>query len=112
MPDAVKLITPTEAALLARCSSKTVRRAYLSGALPAHRAAGGRKVLLDESDVIAFFRAVSAARPTADIAEARASDARTVVPALAGGRRPPLNARAAVDTSTAGLRARREQRAA
>ena len=40
------LLTPEEAAVIARCSVKTVRRAYASGALTAYRRRGSRAVLL------------------------------------------------------------------
>jgi excisionase family DNA binding protein len=45
-------LTPEEAAAIARCSIKTVRRAYATGALPAYRRRGSRAVLLDNTDVL------------------------------------------------------------
>jgi excisionase family DNA binding protein len=48
------LLTPEEAAAIARCSIKTVRRAYASGALIAYRRGGSRAVLLDNKDVLAW----------------------------------------------------------
>jgi excisionase family DNA binding protein len=50
------LLTPEEAAAIARCSIKTVRRAYATGALPAYRRRGSRAVLLDNQDVLAWAR--------------------------------------------------------
>lgn len=41
---------------MARCSLKTVRRAYTTGALIAYRRRGSRAVLLDPSDVLAWAR--------------------------------------------------------
>jgi excisionase family DNA binding protein len=48
------LLTPEEAATIARCSVKTVRRAYATGALTAYRRRGSRAVLLDGQDVLAW----------------------------------------------------------
>ena len=45
------LLTVEEAAVIARCSVKTVRRAYTTGALTAYRRRGSRAVLLDPGDV-------------------------------------------------------------
>ena len=50
------LLTPEEAARIARCSIKTVRRAYATGALTAYRRRGSRAVLLDNQDVLAWAR--------------------------------------------------------
>ncbi len=51
------LLTPAEAALLARCSLRTLRRAYTSGSLAAYRSPGGRSVRLLREEVVAFFLA-------------------------------------------------------
>src|SRR5690349_14305699 len=51
-----QLLTPDEAAAIARCSVKTVRRAYATGALIAYRRRGSRAVLLDNRDVLAWAR--------------------------------------------------------
>jgi excisionase family DNA binding protein len=51
------LLTAEEAAAIARCSVKTVRRAYSSGALTAYRRGGSRAVLLDPDDVRAWAQA-------------------------------------------------------
>lgn len=48
------LLTAEEAATIARCSIKTVRRAYATGALTAYRRRGSRAVLLDSDDVVAW----------------------------------------------------------
>jgi excisionase family DNA binding protein len=52
-----RLLTPAEAALLARCSLRTLRRAYTSGNLAAYRSPGGRSVRLLREEVVAFFLA-------------------------------------------------------
>ena len=51
------LLTAEEAAVIARCSIKTVRHAYATGALTAYRRRGSRAVLLDDQDVLAWARA-------------------------------------------------------
>lgn len=48
------LLTAEEAAAIARCSVKTVRRANAIGALVAYRRGGSRAVLLDRRDVLAW----------------------------------------------------------
>jgi len=48
------LLTVEEAARIGRCSIKTVRRAYATGALTAYRRRGSRVVLLDSDDVVAW----------------------------------------------------------
>ena len=50
------LLTAEEAAAIARCSVKTVRRAYATGALTAYRRRGSRAVLLDSRDVLAWVQ--------------------------------------------------------
>ena len=40
--------------MIARCSIKTVRRAYAAGVLTAYRRRGSRAVLLDNDDVVAW----------------------------------------------------------
>ena len=68
-PDIVpELLTPEEAAAIARCSIKTVRRAYTSGALIAYRRRGSRAVLLDPDDVGAWVRG-QLVRPSAPSTE-------------------------------------------
>ena len=51
-----QLLTPEEAAAIARCSVKTVRRAYATGALIAYRRRGSRAVLLDNRDVLEWVQ--------------------------------------------------------
>ncbi len=48
------LFTPEEAAAIARCSVKTARRAYATGALTDYLRRGSRAVLLDNQDVLAW----------------------------------------------------------
>ena len=50
------LLTADEAAVIARCSVKTVRRAYAKGALLAYRRRGSRAVLLDKQDVVEWVQ--------------------------------------------------------
>ena len=50
------LLTAEEAAAIARCSVKTVRRAYATGALVAYRRRGSRAVLLDRRDVLVWVQ--------------------------------------------------------
>jgi len=50
------LLTVEEAAAIGRCSVKTVRRAYATGALVAYRRRGSRAVLLDRRDVLAWVQ--------------------------------------------------------
>ncbi len=52
-----ELLTPAEAAILARCSVRTLRRAYTSGGLGAYRSPGGRSVRLLRHEVVAYFLA-------------------------------------------------------
>lgn len=61
------LLTAEEAATIARCSIKTVRRAYTTGALTAYRRRGSRAVLLDNQDVLAWARG-QVLRPAAQTA--------------------------------------------
>ena len=62
-------LTPEEAAAIARCSIRTVRRAYKSGALVAYRRRGSRAVLLDNDDVLAWTGTSSSADDTASYNE-------------------------------------------
>jgi excisionase family DNA binding protein len=50
------LLTVEEAAAIARCSIKTVRRAYTNGSLTAYRRRGSRAILLDPEDVRTWAR--------------------------------------------------------
>jgi excisionase family DNA binding protein len=52
----LRLLTAEEAAALARCSTRTVRRAYANGQLIAYRRRGSRAVLLNDEDVLDWAR--------------------------------------------------------
>ena len=91
-----ELLTTAEAALLARCSLRTLRRAYTSGGLAAYRSPGGRSVRLLRHEVVAFFLAEPAG----------AMPARRLRPRL--GRAPDRPASTVGDPLTvAGIRAHR-----
>lgn len=64
------LLTTEEAAMIARCSIKTVRRAYSSGVLVAYRRRGSRAVLLDPRDVHAWAQG-QLVHPSSPSAESR-----------------------------------------
>jgi len=105
------LLTPGEAAIIARCSIKTVRRAYATGALPAYRRGGSRAVLLDSQDVLAWVRGQIVQPPgrTTPPPEPRfARPARRVASrAETSGRPPKLGSRQRFDLSADALRDRR-----
>ena len=109
------LLTPEEAAVIARCSVKTVRRAYATGALTAYRRRGSRAVLLDNQDVLAWVRG-QILQPTAPTTPALESDARpTPQPeSREAGRRaartPKLGSQLRFDLSADALRDRRARR--
>ena len=65
-------LTPEEAAAIARCSIKTVRRAYASGAVTAYRRRGSRAVLLNRQDVLGWAQG-QILKPTIPRPKARAS---------------------------------------
>ena len=73
------LLTPEEAAVIARCSVKTVRRAYASGALTAYRRRGSRAVLLDNQDVLEWVQGqlLQPTNPTTPPIESMATRPRT-----------------------------------
>jgi hypothetical protein len=52
------MVTVADAALIAKRSVRTIRRAYLSGALVAHRDANGRRVTIRYGDLRAWLLAV------------------------------------------------------
>jgi hypothetical protein len=58
------LLTPEDAAVIARCSIKTVGRAYATAVLTAYRRRGSRAVLLDNRGVLAWVRG-EVVQPTA-----------------------------------------------
>jgi hypothetical protein len=108
------LLTAEEAATIARCSIKTVRRAYATGALIAYRRRGSRAVLLDDQDVLAWARG-QVLQPTGPIAssveptsakpqgrEAARTDTET-------GRRPRLGDARRFDLSKDALTGRRSK---
>lgn len=105
------MLTPEEAAEIARCSIKTVRRAYATGALTAYRRRGSRAILLDTDDVLAWARGEIIKPATSSLpsekahreAKARTNGARASGPMSAP--RPAGQAR--FDLSPAALRERR-----
>lgn len=110
------LLTPEEAATIARCSIKTVRRAYTTGALTAYRRRGSRAVLLDNEDVLAWARG-QLLRPAAQTAPAleskpgRRSAAKSSRRADETNRTPKLGSQQRFDVSANALRARRSAKA-
>src|SRR5450755_4565509 len=106
------LLTPEEAAAIARCSIKTVRRAYATGALTAYRRRGSRAVLLDNEDVLEWVQG-QLLQPTAPIAQPMKSSSprretrRTARQVDQFGRTPKLGSQLRVDLSADALRKRR-----
>lgn len=106
------LLTPVEAATVARCSIKTVRRAYTSGALVAYRRCGSRAVLLDHDDVLAWVRG-QLVRPTAGPPLTRANANRrgdTAEARRQAVRRPTPGSELRLDLSAQALHAHRGSR--
>jgi excisionase family DNA binding protein len=106
-----KLLTPDEAAAIARCSVKTVRRAYTTGALTAYRRRGSRAVLLDERDVLTWTRG-QIVQPTARTPRLEPDPVRPPAPKSARhadgrGRAPKLGSQMRIDLSADALRNRR-----
>jgi excisionase family DNA binding protein len=105
------LLTPEEAAVIARCSLKTVRRAYKSGLLTAYRRRGSRAVLLDNDDVVAWAQGetVNPTRPNQPVESERSRvPARRAADQRAGaGRATKLGTPARVDLSVGALERRR-----
>jgi len=106
------LLTAEEAAAIARCSVKTVRRAYTTGALVAYRRRGSRAVLLDRRDVLAWVHSETLKPVVPTMAEVDA--ARAGVPAQRLDRQQShvvtaarLGGDARFDLSAAALRERR-----
>jgi excisionase family DNA binding protein len=109
-----KLLTPEEAAVIARCSVKTVRRAYTTGALTAYRRRGSRAVLLDERDVLTWTRG-QIVQPTARTPPPEPDPVRPPAPKSAGhadgrGRAPRLGSQLRIDLSADALRNRRSSK--
>ena len=106
------LLTVEEAAVIARCSVKTVRRAYATGALTAYRRRGSRAVLLDNEDVLAWARG-ELLQPTAQMMPNLESNpvrrSAPKRPSRVGerGRKPKLGSQQRLDLSVDALRERR-----
>jgi excisionase family DNA binding protein len=109
------LLTPEEAAAIARCSVKTVRRAYATGVLTAYRRRGSRAVLLDNKDVLAWARG-QILQPTAPTMPMDSDPVRPAPPnrtrrADERGRAPKLGSQLRIDLSADALRDRRGSKA-
>jgi len=109
-----QLLTTEEAAVLARCSIKTVRRAYASGALLAYRRRGSRAVLLDPQDVLSWVRG-EVVQPVTQMTPGPTQRSASQPPPRARGARtvgfPGSDARPHFDLSPAALRERRAAKA-
>lgn len=106
------LLTPEEAAAIARYSIKTVPRAYASGALTAYRRRGSRAVLLDNRDVLEWAQGQIVqpnARTAAPVGStfARPQTRRTARQVAQPSRAPKPGSQLRFDVSTEGLRDRR-----
>jgi excisionase family DNA binding protein len=106
-------LTPEEAAEIARCSIKTVRRAYVTGVLKAYRRRGSRAVLLDPQDVLEWVRGESLEATTLGRSQTVVARGRTKVSNVANraGRVDPAQVprqQARPDLSAAALRLRRD----
>lgn len=109
-----KLLTPEEAAAIARCSVKTVRRAYANGALTAYRRRGSRAVLLDNQDVLAWVQGemlqpTTPPAPALESTRARPQTRRIGRSADQPTRAPKLDAQQRFDLSAEALRDRRSK---
>lgn len=103
------LLTVEEAAVIARCSIKTVRRAYTNGALTAYRRRGSRAVLLDPGDVRVWLQG-QLVHPTVPAATRQPSRSHSRKPAVAGGtlsQQGAVASRPRFDFSVDALRERR-----
>lgn len=101
--------------MIARCSIKTVRRAYRTGALTAYRRRGSRAVLLDIQDVLAWaqgqiLQPTPGAAPALELKPVRRSAGKSARPADAPSRRPKLGSQLRLDLSADALRDRRSAR--
>ena len=108
------LLTPEEAAVIARCSVKTVRRAYASGALTAYRRRGSRAVLLDNRDVLEWVRGemlqpTAPPAPALESTRARPATRRTARPVDQPARAPKLGRQLRFDVSAEALHDRRSK---
>jgi excisionase family DNA binding protein len=75
-PPPAPYLTVDEAAALARCNPKTIRRAFAAGRLRAFRPA--HKVLLREDDVRAWVESQAAAEPVPPLTAGRSRSRRPV----------------------------------
>ena len=110
MDAAPKLITSKQAASIGCCAVRTVRRAYLSGLLTAHRRRGSRAVVLDEAEVYAWAQAEPVRPPTRGPASSRAPSGIRPAEAPRPARRPRLGESPVLDLSDEALAARRARR--
>jgi excisionase family DNA binding protein len=106
------LLTAEEAAAIARCSVKTVRRAYATGALVAYRRRGSRSVLLDRRDVLAWVHGETLKPVVPTMAEVDPVRAGAPAPGLGRQQSHAVNAgrpggQGRFDLSAAALRERR-----
>jgi excisionase family DNA binding protein len=111
--DSPALLTVEEAARIGRCSIKTVRRAYATGALTAYRRRGSRAVLLDSDDVVAWAQGelLQPAGATTPASEFKAGRRFAAKPARRGEeptRAAKLASQLRFDVSSEALRARRK----
>src|SRR5438309_11027486 len=105
------LLTVEEAAMIARCSIKTVRRAYATGALTAYRRRGSRAVLLDNEDVLAWARGqlvqtTGPAAPSSDSIAPKRSRRRAIRSPDEEVRAAKLGSQLRFDVSAEGMRER------
>jgi excisionase family DNA binding protein len=109
------LLTPEEAAAIARCSVKTVRRAYATGSLTAYRRRGSRAVLLDNQDVLQWVQGqllqpTTPTRPPIESRPARPQTRKTARQVDQPARTPELGSQLRFDLSAEALRYRRGSR--
>jgi hypothetical protein len=108
------LLTAEEAAVIARCSVKTVRRAYATGALTAYRRRGSRAVLLEDHDVLAWARGqiVQPTVPAPSLSESTSAEPRvrrSTRPGNDAMRTAKLGSQPRFDLSKDALRGRRSK---
>jgi excisionase family DNA binding protein len=105
-------MTPEEAAAIARCSVKTVRRAYATGALTAYRRRGSRAVLLDNQDVLEWVQGqllqpTVPTTPPIESSPARPQTRKSARQVDQAARTPKLGSQLRFDLSADALRYRR-----
>jgi hypothetical protein len=101
--------------MIARCSVKTVRRAYATGALTAYRRRGSRAVLLENQDVLAWARGqmvqpTPRTTPALESKPVRRSAAKTTRRAVDPTRTSKRGSQLRLDLSADALRDRRRAR--